>query len=595
MGDLFLGFDLSTQSCKALVINKALEIECSAKVTYSEDLKEFNTENGIVRGKDGAVTSPTAMWVAALELCISRLRDQCDLSRIKAMSGSGQQHGVIFWKSNASVALAHASTMTTTTTTPSSSGKADERTNLVSLLKDAFEPMSPIWMDTSAWRECDDMEHFVGGPLELVRMTGSRAHTRFSAHLITQYFRSLSSSGDCIPKKSQNITDYERLSLVSSFGASLMCGTFVDIDASDGAGMNLMDITQRCWHPHLREYMENKLPGVMSLLGTIREPWTKAGRVSPYWHSKYGFSPTCDVIHWCGDNPSSVVGLGLREDGDLAISLGTSDTCLCVLSSLPLTPFPFGHIFPHPTRPGYYFAMLCYANGDLTRRAVRDEYAHGSWEEFADNISTKTVAGLNNQCALFLSTNEITPPIRKEKAPMRVVSDGTMREGPFSTTGTTLTTDAPFSPAAMNCRAVIEARALCIKRHLALLHHGNSSSTSTKNTTTTTTTTTSGNGRAHKRLLLTGGASVNVAIQQVFADVFQTTVATSSEVPDSAALGAAIRAAMGDAVTSDNDDDDDKYSAAARGLTMETAPKEGINYDQVLERYGMMEGGLAAQ
>src|SRR4029078_6823034 len=32
------------------------------------------------------------------------------------------------------------------------------------------------------------------------------------------------------------------------------------------------------------------------------------------------------VIAWTGDNPSSLIGLGLIEPGDLAISLGTSDT-----------------------------------------------------------------------------------------------------------------------------------------------------------------------------------------------------------------------------------------------------------------------------
>ena len=34
---------------------------------------------------------------------------------------------------------------------------------------------------------------------------------------------------------------------MSSFGASLMCSDYADIDESDGSGMNLMDLRTRNW------------------------------------------------------------------------------------------------------------------------------------------------------------------------------------------------------------------------------------------------------------------------------------------------------------------------------------------------------------
>lgn len=40
---------------------------------------------------------------------------------------------------------------------------------------------------------------------------------------------------------------------------------------------------------------------------------------------RYGFSKDCCVIAATGDNPSTLAGLKLHE-GDLAVSLGTSDT-----------------------------------------------------------------------------------------------------------------------------------------------------------------------------------------------------------------------------------------------------------------------------
>lgn len=41
----------------------------------------------------------------------------------------------------------------------------------------------------------------------------------------------------------------ERVSLVSSFMASLLVGNYASIDHSDGAGMNLMDLHSRTWSP----------------------------------------------------------------------------------------------------------------------------------------------------------------------------------------------------------------------------------------------------------------------------------------------------------------------------------------------------------
>ena len=40
---------------------------------------------------------------------------------------------------------------------------------------------------------------------------------------------------------------FQRISLVSSFAASLFLGDYAAIDLSDGSGMNLLDITSRSW------------------------------------------------------------------------------------------------------------------------------------------------------------------------------------------------------------------------------------------------------------------------------------------------------------------------------------------------------------
>ena len=42
---------------------------------------------------------------------------------------------------------------------------------------------------------------------------------------------------------------FQHISLVSSFGASLMLGAYAPVDESDGSGLNLMDIKTRKWSP----------------------------------------------------------------------------------------------------------------------------------------------------------------------------------------------------------------------------------------------------------------------------------------------------------------------------------------------------------
>ena len=60
---------------------------------------------------------------------------------------------------------------------------------------------------------------------------------------------------------------------------------------------------------------------------------------------QYGFNPDCKVVAFTGDNPASLAGMRLDE-GDIAVSLGTSDTLMLCFK----TPKPAleGHIFVNP-------------------------------------------------------------------------------------------------------------------------------------------------------------------------------------------------------------------------------------------------------
>jgi xylulokinase len=89
---LFLGFDLSTQQLKAIVIAEDASIVHESAVHFDRDLPSHGTTNGAVKGPDeGEVTSPVLMWLEAIDLVMQRVKNAgVDLSAIVGISGAGQ-------------------------------------------------------------------------------------------------------------------------------------------------------------------------------------------------------------------------------------------------------------------------------------------------------------------------------------------------------------------------------------------------------------------------------------------------------------------------------------------------------------------------
>lgn len=216
---------IASRSLKATVLDSNLNIVKSDLVHFDSDLPHYKTKDGVYRdpSDNGRIVSPTLMWVEALDLILQRLlKSGIDFGKIAAVSGSGQQHGSVYWKKGSSAILS----------------SLDSSKPLVDQLSNAFSiKESPIWMDSSTTTQCREIEKTVGGALELSRLTGSRAYERFTGPQIRKIFQS--------QPEAYNAT--ERVSLVSSFMASLFIGAYACIDHTDGSGMNLMDIKQKVW------------------------------------------------------------------------------------------------------------------------------------------------------------------------------------------------------------------------------------------------------------------------------------------------------------------------------------------------------------
>src|SRR5690606_7496635 len=173
--------------------------------------------------------------------------------------------------------------------------------------------------------------------------------------------------------------------------------------------MNLMDIATRQWS---EAALKATAPGLAGKLAPILESDKIAAIISPYFVKRFGFSAHCRILPGTGDNPASLVGLGLVSGGALGISLGTSDTVFAYMSAVSTDPTGASHVFGSPT--GGYMAISVYKNGSLAREAVRQR--HGlTWEQFSELLG-KTPAGNKGRVMLPYFGTEIVPHVQKPGA-----------------------------------------------------------------------------------------------------------------------------------------------------------------------------------
>jgi len=231
-----------------------------------------------------------------------------------------------------------------------------------------------------------------------------------------------------------------------------------------------------------------------------------SGPIHRYFQEKYGFSGNCIVLNSSGDNPNTVSGLKLESPGDVAISLGTSDTVLAILSTNKIVPSGVeGHILRNPSDPNSCMAMLCIKNGSLTRENIRDKSGFSSWDQFNISLDNSPVGNSGNIGFYFLEA-EITP---------RYNATGVFR---FNSEGKPVT---KFPSRSIEARAIIEGQLLNMRSHAK------------------------GVGLDKpRRVIATGGASVNKSILQTMSNIFGAPVYTA-DTANTAALGSAYRALHG--------------------------------------------------
>jgi xylulokinase len=368
-GGLFAGLDVSTQSTKLVVIDPAAGAVVHVdRVDYDRDLPHFGTREGAVQGLgEGASESDPRMWIEAVETLLGRLADERSsgrAARIRCISVSGQQHGLVALAADGSLA----------------------------------RPRAKLWNDFSTAEECRLLTDAVGGLAAMLGEVGNSQRTGYTAGKILHLKRHEPKSW------ARTRTVFLVHNYVNWFLTGGPDGGVAALEPGDASGMAL-------WHPGTgrwsRRVMDAVDPGLAARLPPLAPADRTIGAVGAALAGRFGLAPSCRVDAGSGDNMYGALGTGNFEPGIFTVSLGTSGTACTVLDA----PFvdPTGEIACFGDSTGRFLSLLCVSNLSNGYNALRERLGL-SHEAFAA-LFDETPPGNGGRVLIPWHGGERTPDV----------------------------------------------------------------------------------------------------------------------------------------------------------------------------------------
>lgn len=364
---LFAGLDISTQSCKLLVIDAIAEdIVFVDSVNYDQDLPQYGTKDGVIQGlESGASESEPQMWIDSVNIVFNRLSSSgIPIDRILCISVSGQQHGL--------VALDVEGTLT--------------------------RSRSKLWNDFTTHEECLILTERVGGKESMIQEVGNSQRTGYTAGKI---FHMLRHELDIYQKTSIFLVvhNYINWHLTGEKENGILV-----MEPGDASGTAL-------WNPKTGEWSEKVIaaldPGLRAKLPPVKPADQSIGFISRELVEKFGFSPECRIDAGSGDNMYGALGTGNIKPGMVTVSLGTSGTACSIMPE----PFidPTGEIAAYCDSTGQYLSLLCVSNlaNGYNRLLRQFKMTH---EDF-NSLIKKTRPGNAGKLLIPWYTGERTPDL----------------------------------------------------------------------------------------------------------------------------------------------------------------------------------------
>lgn len=259
----YIGLDVGTSSVKAMLTDDSSII---GSVSRDYPLSFPNPGWSEQNPED---------WLRESLSAMEELTAGIDKSTVRAISFSGQMHGLVMLDKN-------------------------------------DRPLRPaiLWNDGRSEKQTAYLNNEIGRDF-LLEKTGNIAFAGFTAPKLLWVYEN---EPDIFSKA-------EKICLPKDYVVYMLSGVFAT-DTSDAAGTLYFDTAKRRWSPEMLELLhidESKLPRVYEsseAVGTLKKEFAE----------KLGLSEDVKIVIGAGDNAASAIGTGTVADGSCNISLGTSGT-----------------------------------------------------------------------------------------------------------------------------------------------------------------------------------------------------------------------------------------------------------------------------
>ena len=318
----YIGVDLGTSSIKLSLVDINGEIISECSKDYPVYQEGLYSEQ-----------NPEDWW-NAFDYCFDRLLEKQDRSQVDGISFSGQMHGLVILDENDKV----------------------------------IRPCI-LWNDGRSEEETKYLNEVVGKET-LSELTGNIAYAGFTAPKLLWVKK----------HEPENFNKISKIMLPKDYLVYRLTGQFVT-DFSDASGTLYLDVKNKRWS----EKMQHILAISGEMLPELHESTDVVGEVSENFKDKHKVGDI-KVVIGAGDNAASAVGMGVVNEGEINISLGTSGTIFIPTNNFVLPKENALHSFVNTT--GKYHLMGCILSAASTRKWWLENVL-GSGDYQADDICIK--------------------------------------------------------------------------------------------------------------------------------------------------------------------------------------------------------------
>ncbi|GMQ56084.1 xylulokinase [Vallitalea sediminicola] len=258
----FIGIDIGTTSVKIIATDENGNV-----------IKTISREYPIYFPKPLWSEQNPEDWWKQSKLGLIDLLDGLDKNEVKAISFSGQMHGLV---------------------------TLDENDNVI---RPAI-----LWNDQRTDEQCQYLNKEIGQKI-ISKWTGNLALTGFTAPKLLWLRKN----------EPENFNRIKKIMLPKDYLAYKMSGVFAT-DMSDGSGTLYMDVKNRKWSKDMLELLEI----TESQLPKLYESYESMGNISGELAIELGLNKDVKIVVGGGDQAVAAVGGGVVESGSCSLSLGTS-------------------------------------------------------------------------------------------------------------------------------------------------------------------------------------------------------------------------------------------------------------------------------